>query len=68
VNKSGAWYAKGNERIGQGRENAIQYLKDHPEMMAEVEADIRAKLGLKAAAEQAARASANKPAAKPAAE
>lgn len=50
VNKSGAWYAKGNERIGQGRENAIQYLKDHPEMMAEVEADIRAKLGLKAAA------------------
>ena len=68
VNKSGAWYAKGNERIGQGRENAIQYLKEHPEMMAEVEADIRAKLGLKAAAEQAARASANKPAAKPAAE
>jgi len=68
VNKSGAWYAKGNERIGQGRENAIQYLKDHPEMMAEVEADIRAKLGLKAAAEQAARASVNKPAAKPVAD
>ncbi len=65
VNKSGAWYAKGNERIGQGRENAIQYLKEHPEMMAEIETNIRAKLGLKAAAEQAARASVNKPAAKP---
>jgi len=68
VIKSGAWYARGNERVGQGRENAIQYLKEHPEMMAEIETDIRTKLGLKAAAEQAARASANKPAAKPAAE
>ncbi|HCS12185.1 MAG: recombinase RecA [Zetaproteobacteria bacterium CG06_land_8_20_14_3_00_59_53] len=59
VNKSGAWYAKGNERIGQGRENAVQFLKDHPEMLAEVETGVRAKLGLIAAAEQAARASAN---------
>jgi len=71
VNKSGAWYARGNERIGQGRENAVQYLKEHPEMMAEVETEVRSKLGLIAAAEQAARAAANptaNPAAKPAAE
>jgi len=46
VNKSGAWYAKGTERIGQGRENAIQFLKEHPEMLAEVEAGVREKLGL----------------------
>jgi len=46
VNKSGAWYAKGSERIGQGRENAIQYLKEHPEMLDEVEAGVCEKLGL----------------------
>ncbi len=46
VSKSGAWYAKGTERIGQGRENAIQFLKEHPEMLAEIEAQVREKLGL----------------------
>jgi len=55
VNKSGAWYARGTERIGQGRDNAITYLKEHPDMLAEVEAEVREKLGLgdtsKAAAE-----------------
>jgi len=40
VNKSGAWYARGSERIGQGRENAIQYLKDNPEMLAEIETQV----------------------------
>ncbi|MDX8401516.1 MAG: recombinase RecA, partial [Mariprofundaceae bacterium] len=58
INKSGAWYAtKDKVRIGQGRENAIQYLKEHPELMAEVEAALRERLGLKpadAAAEGAA--------------
>ena len=68
VNKSGAWYARGNERIGQGRENAVQYLKEHPEMTAEIEAEVRGKLGLIAAAEQAARAAANPGAAAPAKE
>jgi len=68
VNKSGAWYARGNERIGQGRENAVQYLKEHPEMTAEIEAEVRSKLGLIAAAEQAARAAANPGAAAPAKE
>ena len=56
VNKSGAWYAKGNERIGQGRENAIQYLKDNPKMLSEVEAGVREKLGLKAAVKPSAKA------------
>ncbi len=46
VKKSGAWYAVGTERIGQGRDNAITYLKEHPEMLADVETKVRAELGL----------------------
>jgi len=46
VKKSGAWYAFGTERIGQGRDNAIQYLKDHPDMLADVETKVRAELGM----------------------
>jgi len=46
VKKSGAWYAVGTERIGQGRDNAIQYLKDHPDMLADVETKVRAELGM----------------------
>ena len=53
VNKSGAWYAMGNERIGQGRDNAIAYLKEHPEMLDSVEAELRQKLGLKSGARAA---------------
>jgi len=54
VNKSGAWYARGTERIGQGRDNAITFLKEHPDMLAEVEAEVREKLGLDGTAETAA--------------
>ena len=46
VKKSGAWYAVGTERIGQGRDNSIQYLKDNPAMLADVEAKVRAELGM----------------------
>jgi recombination protein RecA len=46
VKKSGAWYAVGTERIGQGRDNAIQYLKDHPDLLADIESKVRAELGL----------------------
>jgi len=46
VKKSGAWYAVGTERIGQGRDNAITYLKEHPEMLADLEAKVRADLGI----------------------
>jgi recombination protein RecA len=42
VQKSGAWYAVGNERIGQGRDNARQYLEEHPELMAKLESQILA--------------------------
>ncbi len=45
--KSGAWYAYNDAKIGQGRENAKQYLKDNPEIRAEVENKVRAHFGLK---------------------
>ena len=50
IEKSGAWYAYGKERIGQGRENAKLYLKDHPDLSAEIEAKVKEHLGVKAAA------------------
>ncbi|WP_413873595.1 recombinase RecA [Albidovulum sp.] len=46
VEKSGAWYSYGDERIGQGRENAKQFLKDNPAIAHEVEDKIRASHGL----------------------
>ena len=41
VNKSGAWYSYHDERIGQGRENAKNFLKEHPEMMEEIYQQVR---------------------------
>lgn len=46
VNKSGAWYSYGSERIGQGRENAKQWLADHPEQMNELMTKVREAYGL----------------------
>jgi len=46
VDKSGAWYAYLDERSGQGRENAKKFLKEHPEMVIEIEHKIRLGLGL----------------------
>ncbi|MBF0583536.1 MAG: recombinase RecA [Magnetococcales bacterium] len=46
VEKSGAWYSKGGERIGQGRENAKKFLVDNPAMLAELEDQIRANAGM----------------------
>ncbi len=46
VEKSGAWYSYGDERIGQGRENAKQFLKDHPDVAFSIEDKIRAGHGL----------------------
>jgi recombination protein RecA len=40
VRKSGSWYSVGDERIGQGRENAMVYLTEHPEMMAKLRQEI----------------------------
>ncbi|HGG59867.1 MAG TPA: recombinase RecA [Gammaproteobacteria bacterium] len=44
IDKAGAWYSYNGERIGQGKENARTYLKEHPDMAAEIEQQIRAKL------------------------
>ena len=42
VNKAGAWYSYQGEKIGQGRDNARLFLKDHSDIAAEIEAAIRA--------------------------
>ena len=44
IAKSGSWYSLGDQRIGQGRENAKQFLEDNPETAAGIEAELRAKL------------------------
>ncbi len=46
VEKSGSWFSYGEERIGQGRENAKQYLTEHPETAAEIEAKVLDHYGL----------------------
>jgi len=58
VDKSGSWYSYKDDRIGQGKENARQYLQDNPEIASEIEAGIRAKLlpGKTPAAEEEAEA------------
>jgi recombination protein RecA len=56
IDKSGAWYSYGGERIGQGRENAKQFLKDNPELSRAVEAKILEHFGLSAPAAAAERA------------
>jgi recombination protein RecA len=54
VEKSGAWFAFEGERIGQGRENAKTYLKEHPEIAAELYKQIRAHFGMETKPEPAA--------------
>jgi recombination protein RecA len=56
VDKSGAWYTYGKERIGQGKDNTRDYLKEHPEMAQEIEAKIRAAIGVGGGAKPAAAA------------
>ena len=46
VEKSGAWFSYGEQRIGQGRENAKQFMRDNPELAAKLENEIRAKAGV----------------------
>ena len=47
IDKAGAWYSYGAQRIGQGRENAKLFLKDNPALMAEVEEKVKAVLGVR---------------------
>jgi len=46
IEKSGSWFSYGKERIGQGRDTARDYLKAHPQIMAEIEAKLREHYGL----------------------
>ena len=46
IEKSGAWYSYNGERIGQGKDNARQYLKERPELSHEIENKVRAHLGV----------------------
>jgi recombination protein RecA len=46
VEKSGSWYSYKGERIGQGRENARQFLKDNPDIRQNVDTELRKALGL----------------------
>ena len=52
VDKSGAWFSYNGERLGQGRDNAKEFLREHPEIAAEIEHKLRGELGLEAAVEQ----------------
>jgi recombination protein RecA len=56
IDKSGAWYTYGKERIGQGKDNTRDYLKEHPEVAQEIEAKIRAAIGIGGGAKAAAAA------------
>ena len=44
VEKAGAWYSYGGERIGQGKANSSKYLAEHPEMAKELDGRLRAEL------------------------
>jgi len=46
INKSGTWYSYGEERLGQGRENVKEFLKEHPEIAGEIENRVRQALNL----------------------
>ncbi len=58
VEKSGAWFSYKSERIGQGRENSKQFLKDNKDVLAKIEAEVRKKLGIATAQEKALAAAA----------
>jgi len=60
VQKSGAWFAYGDVRLGQGRENAKQFLRDNPDVADEIETKLRANLGLPPLAAEAVEAAAAK--------
>ncbi len=52
IDKAGAWYSYGNQRIGQGRENAKMFLKDNPKLMAEIEEKVKTVLGVNKGVEE----------------
>jgi len=48
VNKSGAWYSYGDDRLGQGRENVKEMLKERPDLLNEIEYKVREHFNLRA--------------------
>jgi recombination protein RecA len=46
VDKSGAWYAYNGEKIGQGKDNAREFLKENPDLAREIENKVRESLGI----------------------
>ena len=56
VNKSGAWYSYGSDRIGQGRENAKKWLEDHPEQMQVLMTKVREAYNMPVSEEEKAKA------------
>jgi recombination protein RecA len=58
LEKSGAWFSYGGEHIGQGRENARQFLRDNPDVRKKLDGEVRKALNLPGPPEQAAAASA----------
>jgi recombination protein RecA len=60
VEKSGAWYSYAGNRIGQGRENAKEFLRQHPDVRADLERQVRAQAGLGGASEEEERPKAAK--------
>jgi recombination protein RecA len=58
VDKAGAWYSYNGDRIGQGKDNAREFLRENPEIAREIENRIRESLGVNAMAEAAVGASA----------
>jgi len=53
IEKSGAWYSYGKDRIGQGKDNVRDYLKEHPDIAREIEDKIRAAAGMVTAVQEA---------------
>ncbi len=53
MEKSGSWFSYKGERVGQGRENAKQFLKDNKDIVARIEVDVRKSLGLISSADKA---------------
>ncbi len=53
IDKSGAWYSYGDQRIGQGRENAKMFLRDNPAVMLEIEEKVKTVLGINKAVVEA---------------
>jgi recombination protein RecA len=53
VEKSGAWYSFAGERIGQGRENTRNFLKENRDIFAKMDGEVRKKLGIGAASAKA---------------